>query len=219
MKRNAAVVFGLLVGLSGTATAQLGLSVRAGSLGLGGELSFRPSRYWGLRLGGHYLSVKRSATIEGIAYDFKPQLQNGVAIVDLHPLGSSLHLSAGMVWNSNKGSVLAQLTGPVTIGTQTYQPAEIGSLTGLVNYKNRYAPYAGIGFGGRGRLSVLFDVGVVFSGYPQISLTGASSLTGQAKVVFDQNVRQEVQDIQTEIDSRKYLKYTPVVSLGLRVGL
>ena len=29
---------------------------------------------------------------------------------------------------------------------------------------------------------------------------------------------QEVQQIQAEIESRKYLKYTPVVSFGLRVG-
>lgn len=219
VKRNAVALLGLTLALTSVSEAQLGLSVRAGTLGAGGELSLRPNRYLGVRVGGHYLSMTRSATIEGIAYDLTPRLQNGTAIVDLHPLGSALHLSGGLVWNSNRGTVVAQLTGPVTVGNATYQPADIGTLSGLVEYRTKYAPYAGLGLGGRGRISVLFDVGVVFSGFPQVSLTGGSSLTGQAKVVFDQNVAAEVQQIQTEIESRKYLKYTPVVSLGLRVGL
>ncbi len=218
VKRSAVAAMGLLLGISALGSAQVGISVRAGTLGVGGELSIRPSRLIGLRAGGNYFSVTRSATIEGIAYQLQAELKNGTAILDLHPFGGSFHLSGGVVWNSNQGAVQAQLTGPVTIGAQTYQPAEIGALTGLVNYSERYAPYAGLGFGGRGRVSFLFDLGVVFSGFPQVSLTGAPTLTGQAKAVFDQNVLQEVQEIQNQIESRQYLKYTPVVSLGLRVG-
>jgi len=79
-------------------------------------------------------------------------------------------------------------------------------------------PYAGFGFSGRGRVSLLFDVGIAFSGYPRVALTGASNLTGPAKTAFDQNVQQEIQNIQNDIESRSYLKYYPVVSLGLRLG-
>jgi hypothetical protein len=218
MTRSAVAAVALALGVGMPASAQMGLSVRAGTLGVGGELSYRAGRLLGIRVGGNYFTVTRNATIEGIAYQLQPKLQNGTAILDLHPLGGSFHLSGGMVWNSNEGAVTAELTGPVTIGPQTYQPSDVGALTGLVRYTERYAPYAGLGFGGRGRVSFLFDLGVVFSGYPQVSLTGASNLTGQAKVVFDQNVQQEVQEIQTEIESRSYLKYTPVVSLGLRIG-
>jgi len=219
MKRSAFVAAGLSSLLVATARAQVGISLRASTLGVGGELSVRPSRYLGLRLGGNYFEFTRSATIEGIAYDLSPKFQSGTAIADIHPFGGAFHLSGGMLWNSNEGVVIAQLTGPVTVGAQTYQPSEIGDLTGLVDYKTRYAPYAGLGFGGRGRVSLVFDVGLVFSGYPTVTLTGGSNLTGQAKVIFDQNVVQEVQQIQNEIESRKYLKYYPVVSLGLRFGL
>ncbi len=218
MKRHAFIAFGLVTTLAVSADAQVGISLRAGTLGVGGELSVRPSRYLGLRVGGNYFSFTRSATIEGIAYDLNPKFESGSAIADLHVFGGAFHLSGGMVWNSNEGNVVAQLTGPITIGANTYQPSDVGSLTGLVNYETRYAPYAGLGFGGRGRVSLVFDAGVVFSGYPRVSLTGTSNLTGQAKTIFDQNVAQEVAEIQTEIESRKYLKYYPVVSLGLRVG-
>ncbi len=218
MKRTA--VLGLALGALVTTTgrAQVGISVRAGTLGVGGELSLRPNKYLGLRFGGNYLTFTRSATVEGIAYDLTPKLQSGSGIIDLHPFGSAFHLSGGMLWNSNQGSVAARLTGPITIGPQTYQPSDVGSLRGKLSYDSHYAPYAGLGFGGRGRVSLLFDLGVVFSGFPQVSLTGSPNLTGQAKAIFDQNVILETQDIQADIESRKYLKYHPVVSLGLRVG-
>ncbi|MGE0440919.1 MAG: hypothetical protein AB7L66_13320 [Gemmatimonadales bacterium] len=218
MKRGALLVLGLSALLAVPADAQVGIGVRGGTLGVGGELSIRPSRLIGLRLGGNYLTFTRTATIEGIEYDLSPKLQSGSGIVELHPFGGAFHLAGGMVWNSNEAGVVARLTGPVTIGATTYQPSDIGDLRGLVNYDTKYAPYAGLGFGGSGRVSLLFDVGVVFSGYPQVALTGSTNLTGPAKTVFDQNVALEVQDIQAEIESRSYLKYTPVISLGLRVG-
>jgi hypothetical protein len=218
MKRAAVLGMTLMAVAAQAGSAQVGIAVRASTLGVGGELSIRPSRYLGLRLGGNYLTFTRSATIEGIAYDVTPKLQSGMAIAELHPFGNAFHLAGGIVWNSNQGTVAARLDRPITIGGQTYDPSMVGSLTGLVNYQDRYAPYAGIGFGGRSRVSLLFDLGVVFSGYPRVALTGSSNLTGQAKVVFDQNVEQEVATIQTDIQSRSYLKYHPVVSLGLRVG-
>lgn len=219
MMKRAAVLSVALAGLlAGGASAQVGFSIRAGTLGAGGELSLRPSRYLGIRLGGNYLSFKRTATIEGIDYDITPRFQSGTAIVELHPFGSAFHLAGGMMWNANEGTVAARLGAPITVGSQTYQPSDIGSLRGLVNYDKKYVPYAGLGFSGRSRVSLVFDLGLVFSGYPTVSLTGTTNLTGQAQAVFDQNVRREVQTIQDDITSRSYLKYHPVVSLGLRVG-
>jgi hypothetical protein len=216
LKRGAVLALGTIGILAGTAGAQVGISVRASTLGAGGELSFRPNRYLGLRVGGNYLSFTRNATIEGIRYDLTPKLKSGSGIVDLHPSGGAFHLSGGLLWNDNRGDVVAELTGPITVGNASYTPAEIGTLTGRVSYGRKYAPYAGLGFGGRSRVSLLFDLGVVFSGYPEASLTSSSTLTGQAKVVFDQNVQQEIQEIQAEIEGKSYLKYHPVVSLGLR---
>ncbi len=218
MKRAAVVSLALAAMAGNAASAQVGISIRAGTLGAGGELSIRPSRYLGLRLGGNYLTFKRSATIQGIDYDITPKFESGTAIVELHPFGGSFHLAGGMMWNANKGTVSARLGGPITVGSQTYQPADIGSLRGLVNYQKKYVPYAGLGFSGRSRISLLLDLGLVFSGYPTVSLTGTTNLTGPAQAIFDQNVRQEVQNIQDDITSRSYLKYHPVVSMGLRVG-
>src|SRR6185436_19205348 len=169
-QRSAVLALGTVGLLAGTAGAQVGISVRASTLGAGGEVSYRANRLIGLRVGGNYLSFTRNATIEGISYDVKPTFKSGSGILDLHPFGGSFHLSGGVVWNSNRGDVVAQLTGPVTIGASTYQPSDVGSLTGRLDYGRKYAPYAGLGFGGRSRVSFLFDVGLVFSGHPTASL-------------------------------------------------
>jgi hypothetical protein len=201
------------------AAAQAGIAVRGSTLGLGAELSWRASPTLGLRGGLNHFSFTRTETIEEILYDIEPRLQSGTATLDLHPFGNAFHLSGGLVLNRNEGRLVATLTGPVTIGNQTYQPSEVGSLTGLVDYQTRVAPYLGLGFSGRGRVSFLFDVGVIFSGHPRVGLTGTTSLTGQAKVVFEENVQREIAAVQAEIDGEKYLKYWPVVSLGIRIGL
>lgn len=216
--RQTLLVLGLAVGAASAGSAQVGIGIRASTLGVGGEISIRPSPYLGVRLGGNYFTFTRDATIDGVAYDLTPRLQSGIAIVDLHPLGSSFHLSGGLLWNENEGEVEARLTGPITIGAQTYQPDEVGSLAGVVRYESKYVPYAGLGFAGRGRVSLLFDLGVAFSGYPRVALTGTTNLTGPARDVFDQNVAQEIQNIQADIESRSYLRFFPVVSLGLRFG-
>jgi len=217
-KRSALLSLAVIALTATAAEAQVGVAARASTLGIGAELSYRVNRTVGLRAGGNFGSLTRTADIEGIEYDVKPKFSNGTAIVDLHPFGGSFHLSAGMVLNSNEGEVEARLNGPITIGQQTYQPDQVGELTGLIDYEKKTAPYLGLGFGGQGRISFLFDVGVVFSGHPRVGLTGGGNLTGQEKVIFDQNVEAEVAEIQAKIDDEKYLKYYPVVSLGIRIG-
>jgi len=215
--RGAELSLGMAGLLAGTLEAQIGLSLRASTLGAGAEISYRPGRFLGLRGGWNYLRFTRTADIEGISYELTPRFETISGIVDLHPFGGSFHLSGGVFRNSNRGDVLAELNGPITIGNATYQPSEVGTLAGRVAYSRKYAPYAGLGFGGRSRVSFLFDVGLLFSGYPTASLTASSNLTGQARTVFDQNVQQEVDEIQGKIEDQSYLNYHPVVSLGLRV--
>ncbi|MEO8452641.1 MAG: hypothetical protein ABI647_22805 [Gemmatimonadota bacterium] len=218
-KRLGAMVVAMaVIGAAGPVSAQVGLAARASTLGVGGELSYRASKYIGLRVGANFFSTTRNTTIEGINYDIKPKLENASAILDLHPLGSAFHLSGGVIRNSNKGSVVALLADSITLGPRTYSKDVIGTLTGLIDYKTKYVPYAGLGFSGRGRLSFLFDLGVVFSGYPQASLLGTTTLTGQEKQIFEQNVQTEVDQVQADIQKHSVLKYYPVVSLGLRFG-
>jgi outer membrane receptor protein involved in Fe transport len=197
------------------AHAQVALAARASTLGLGAELSFRAGRNLGIRLGGNYLEFTRDETIKDIDYHATPHFENGTVILDLHPFGGSFHLSGGFLLNYNEGELVATLAHDIVIGGTTYTPQEVGSLTGTVTFR-KTAPYLGLGFAGRSRIALLFDLGVGFTGKPQVELVGATNLTGPAKQEFDNNVEQERTEVQAEINKHRYLRYHPVVSFGIK---
>lgn len=215
--RGATSVLAVLLAGTTAAEAQVALAGRASTLGIGAELSVRAGRNVGFRLGGNYLQFTRDESIDGINYHITPHFENGTAILDLHPFGGAFHLSGGVVLNYNEGELVATLAQNLEIGGQTYTPQEVGSLTGTVTF-NRTAPYFGIGFAGRSRVALLLDLGVGITGKPRVELLGETNLTGAAKDEFDANVDQERTEVQAEIDKRKYLKYHPVLSLGIKIG-
>lgn len=197
--------------------AQFGLAARGSTLGIGVEASYRMNRNLGLRAGGNYLEFSRDATIENIDYKATPHFESGTVILDLYPMGGSFHLSGGLLLNRNEGRLDARLNQDIEIGGRTYTPAQVGSLVGTVDFK-KTAPYVGLGFAGRGRVSILFDLGVGFTGTPRVDLVGVTPLTGAEKAEFDARVAQELDEVRADIEDRSYLKLHPVVSLGLKIG-
>jgi hypothetical protein len=204
--------------LPADASAQLGLAGRVSTLGIGAEVSYRASRLVGLRAGGNWLRFTRDGTVDEIDYEITPKLTNATALLDLFPFGGAFHLTGGLMVNGNEGRLDAVLNQPVQIGGKTYSPQEVGSLVGAVTFDD-IAPYAGLGFAGGGSVSFLFDLGVAFSGRPRATLAGNTNLTGVDKAIFDANVELERMELQAEIDDREYLKYHPVVSIGIRIRL
>jgi hypothetical protein len=124
-------------------------------------------------------------------------------------------MSGGLLLNYNEGELVATLSDDIVIGGQSYTPQEVGSLTGIVTF-NKTAPYLGIGFSGRSRIAFLFDLGVGYTGRPKVELLGETTLTGAAKDEFEARVEQERQEVDAELDRHKYLRFHPVVSLGLK---
>jgi hypothetical protein len=204
--------------LPADASAQLGIAGRVSTLGIGAEVSYRASRLVGLRAGGNWLRFTRDGTVDEIDYEITPKLTNATALLDLFPFGGAFHLTGGLMVNGNEGRLDAVLNQPVQIGGKTYSPQEVGSLVGAVTFDD-IAPYAGLGFAGGGSVSFLFDLGVAFSGRPRATLAGNTNLTGVDKAIFDANVELERMELQAEIDDREYLKYHPVVSIGIRIRL
>jgi hypothetical protein len=207
----------LILAVPAPVSAQLGIAARASTLGVGAELSYRANRMLGLRVGGNFLEFSRDATIESIDYHVTPHFESGTAMVDLYPMGGSFHLTGGLLLNHNEGRMQARLNQDIVIGGQTYPASQVGSLVGLVDFK-KTAPYVGLGFAGRGRVSLLFDLGVGFTGTPRVGLVGTTSLTGSAKTEFDSRVAQEQADVQADINGKSYLKFHPLIGFGLKFG-
>ena len=196
-------------------SAQMGLAARGSTLGVGGELLMRAGRGFGFRLGGNYFQLSRDLTIQDNHYTVTPHFENGTAIVDLFPFGGPFHLSGGVILNYNEGRLVGHP--PFSIGGQSYTGDEVTEFTGMVSFK-RSAPYVGLGLAGRGRFALLLDLGVGFTGTPIVTLSGETTLQGSAKTDLETRLLAEQQKVQDEIDSHVWLRYHPVVSLGLKLG-
>ena len=96
------------------------------------------------------------------------------------------------------------------IGGTTYTPADIGTLSGVVGFDD-LVPYLGTGWGnaveeGQG-LTFSFDLGVVFQGSPDVTLSTTSTVAG-----LDTDLRTEEQQLEQDLDD---FDVYPVVSLGM----
>jgi hypothetical protein len=206
-----------LVIFPAVAAADTSIGVRAGTLGLGVELSYPISQSFGLRVNVDSYKYSRSFNQQEIDYDGKATLRTGSLLFDWYPFANNFRISAGPMYNGNKVGLTGKPTGGTfTINDVTYQASDVGSLDGQVTFK-KYVPYAGIGYGrpiGTG-FSLTFDLGVVFQGTPQAALSATCGPTSVNTPLCTQ-LQNDVAAQQAEAnDKLKNYRYYPVLAVGL----
>ncbi len=203
-----------LVAPSIAAAVTSGVGLKASTLGAGIEYEAQFNEYLGLRAGLNYFQFDSTLSVGDIEYDTDVTLQSLGGLVDWYPFGSVFRVTGGLMYNGNEGDIRATPDSPVIIGSTTYQPEEVGTLSSSVDF-NSFAPYAGIGWSSNREtsqgLSVNFDVGILFQGSPNINNYQASgSITGDPS--FQEDVNQEVAKLEDDLDSYKYY---PVIAFTL----
>lgn len=181
------------------------------TLGLGVEAGYRVTDYLGLRFNADFFGFDPDTRISGIDYKSHARLQSFGFLADLHPFAGSFRLTGGLRINDNHADLSATPTGNVTIGSQSYTPAQVGRLDGKVDF-NTAAPYAGFGWG-----TTLFspnvylgaDLGVMFQGSPKVSLASTGGLSSPQ---FAADLERERRNIA---DKAKDYQFYPVVSLSI----
>lgn len=211
------LAFCLAVGLAvpTPAASQLGIAARAGTLGVGGEAAVGLGDRVVLRGGVGLSLIEPSTTFDGVRVDLAlPERWSNVGI-DLY-LNSALRIGGGVLFKSEDPTLTATLEEPVDIGGRTFSPAELGSLVGTVQGSDR-AGYALIGFGKHtaSGFGLFLDLGLAFLGDPEVDLD-ASGGTFSDLVELEARLEQEAQDF--EDDMKTYLRFWPILSLGLRLG-
>jgi hypothetical protein len=68
------------------------LGVTGGSLGVGPQVAFRPSAYFGVRANAGFLTVSRDEEVDDINYDGDLDLNSYGAILDWFPLGGGFRI-------------------------------------------------------------------------------------------------------------------------------
>jgi len=199
-------------------TGDIGLGMKGGTLGIGGEVTAGITPSFNARVGYNGYTYSGNTTESHVAYDYKLKLKSLPILLDWHPFDNSgFRLSGGMVINNNEVTATGTTQSTYTIGNTTYTGAQLGSLTGRVDFNN-VAPYAGIGWGNAvGKdtgLSFSFNLGVIFQGSPKVTLAANGPIVNDPLLgpAFQTNLAQEQRDVQSKIDN---LKYYPELSLGL----
>jgi hypothetical protein len=216
-----AVLMGILLAAPGRAEVALG--GKAGSLGLGLELTVGLSPQWNARLGANgfnYTDDRRKAG--HLEYDATAKLRTGTALLDWHPGGSGFRLSGGLVYNDTHidGTSLVPASGNYDIGGVPVPVSLVGTLSGRIDF-DRVVPYAGLGWGnavGPGkRVGFFLDAGAIFQGKGKVTLTpnipaGSPLNNPTARAALDILLREEERNIQKDVAD--YTVY-PVVSIGV----
>jgi hypothetical protein len=204
------------------AAADFAFGGSAGTLGVGVELTAGIAPQLHLRVGAHAGSYDDRREASDIEYDATARVRAGTARLDWHPGGRAFRLSAGAVFNDNEVEAESRTpaSGLYEIGDVLVPAALLGSLRGDVEW-DPVAPYAGIGFGNplapgrRWRLGL--DLGVVFQGEPDVTLTpiipaGSPLANPVARALLDIELAKEERDLEDE--AADYDLY-PVVVLGV----
>lgn len=189
------------------AAESFALGAKVGTTGLGLEATWRATDSVNLRAGYYAFDYSTDLDEEGIEYDGDLRLRNAAFFADWHPFRGSFRLSAGGVQSGNEFRGSAD--GDLDVGDNTYA-AVVDAKVGW----SGFAPYLGLGFGnavGGGRLSFSFDLGVMFTGSPDVRLDGTVN-DPALENAFRQDLERERANLADEL---KDAKYYPVVSLGL----
>ncbi len=118
----------------------------------------------------------------GTEPDYKVKTEGEIhrLVLDYRPMGGNFFLSAGYAINNYEARANAShiISGPVTIGDQTYTTSANLSLKGVLDWEN--APMISLGWGHspESGWGALFEIGAIFTGAANVTLNGSGTVDG-----------------------------------------
>lgn len=214
MKMVAALLIAVLLAAA-PLSAQIGIGVRASTMGVGPEVAIDLAGPLVLRGGVAYRVLEPTVRMTDIDWTLELPSPSYNLGLDLY-LNRAMRVGGGVLFKSEDPRIVAALGGPVTVGGQTYTAAELGSLIGTADSGSR-RPYAVLGFGRHTVGSGLYlDVGAVWLGEPEFLLESSGG-TYPDQATLDASLRQGEVDLESSVGT--YLKIWPVVSIGARIAV
>ncbi len=190
-----------------------GITVSAGTLGVGLEIAHTlPVANLTGRLAWNGFNYDYDDSIDGVDYELGLELGSVTALLDWRPWGRAMHFTAGLVFNDNAIDVVAAPAASYAIGGQTFDADQVGNLRGNVGFDD-LVPYLGFGWNVpvAPKTALSLELGVVFQGSPQLTLTADGTLSGET--LFQGELAAEQAKFQDDIG--KY-EYFPVIALGVQ---
>jgi hypothetical protein len=193
---------------SGSAAADFGVGVKAGTLGIGLEGRWDPPVPWfDLRVGLNQYDYADNGDYAGINYDATLALDNYYLTANLKFPVSPFRFTVGAFSNGNE----MQLQSTETLGGIRGNAVGLESVTSF----DSTAPYAGFGFDFElfGKAGLNLDFGVLWQGDPAVTLlpTNWDSLSGPEQALLQPLLDAERAQLEDEMSD---LKAWPVISVA-----
>ena len=135
---------------SGQRASDVGIGVRAGSLGAGITVSKLLVSHLGLRVGDFFSQTFNGKKQTDITYDIKGQWNGLSALLDLYPAPrGSFHLTGGLITKPVKLTLtgVPTATGAIPINSRDYFASQVGTLTGTIDFASVEPYRAGLRYG------------------------------------------------------------------------
>jgi hypothetical protein len=209
----ALLVVSCLSGSARAETASVALAGGVSSRGVGGEVVAGLTENLNLRGGLSGFRYSDSGNEDGIEYDRDWGLLTASVLLDWHMLHGGFRLSGGFILNKNKLDLDDEPTSLYEIGDATYTSAEVGDLTGRIDF-NDVTAYLGIGWGNpvgkNKKRGFAVDLGVMFQGSANVKLTATGLLSTDSQ--FQEDLAMEEISVQ---DDLKNYKFYPVLGIAV----
>ena len=207
----------LVLPLFTTANADnmLGIGAKAGTLGIGVEGTWRPIKYFDVRLGANQYDYEDNGRHASINYDAELNLDNYYITGNLNFPASPFRLTVGAYENGNEFNAASGDNGPIiSIGGDPYPSDAVGTVTSNASFDGP-SPYVGVGYDFTifGRFGMNLDFGVLLQGEPEVTLDADGVLAGDP--TFEASLEAERLLLEEELSD---MKVWPVVSLGFVVN-
>ena len=214
ISKAALAAFALLA--CGTAGADFGVGVKAGTLGIGVEGRWSALPWFDVRVGGHAFDYDDNGSQAGINYDAIFALDNYFLTGNLRFPLSPFRVTAGAFSNGNEFQMASQDTqgADINIGGVDFSADDVGTLQSVTSFDST-APYLGVGYDFEifGKVGLNLDFGVLWQGEPGVTLesTGLASAPAAVQAALLPALEAERLELEDEMSD---FKAWPVVSLA-----
>lgn len=180
------------------------------TLGGGLELAIPLTEKFDARVGFNTFTINADQVSSGLNYKGDLKLSSISALADWRPWSGVTHLTAGVIFNSNKLAMKATASpGTYNINGTNYVASGGDTMTTSVEF-NKVSPYLGFGWSGQPKnkgFSLSSDIGILFQGSPKATVTATGVWASQPGLTADS---------QNQLNSDlKNFKMYPVFSVGI----